>query len=207
MRPLNDALAAQILEAGKAEFFEKGFQKASVRSIAARVGVTTGAIYRYYENKEALFNSLVEEPAEALYERYRTYSENYGDRDLDGQLGGLGEEVALGEVGRMMSYIYAHYDAFKLIACSAEGTKYADYVERLTDVETESGKVLVHMMQQEKGECGDLDDQLIHILSSMYFRGVFEIIAHDSDEDAAMKHIGELRDFYTAGWLKLLGIN
>lgn len=46
MRPLNDELAAKILEAGKNEFLEKGFRKASVRSIAAAVNVTTGAVYR-----------------------------------------------------------------------------------------------------------------------------------------------------------------
>ena len=51
MRPLNDALAEKILEAAKAEFLEKGYRQASVRSIAASVGVTTGALYRYYANK------------------------------------------------------------------------------------------------------------------------------------------------------------
>lgn len=42
MRLLNDELAKNILEASKKEFLEKGFQKASVRSIAAAVNVTTG---------------------------------------------------------------------------------------------------------------------------------------------------------------------
>ena len=48
MRTTNPKLAAGLLEAGKREFLEKGFQGASLRNIAASLGVTTGAIYGYY---------------------------------------------------------------------------------------------------------------------------------------------------------------
>ena len=50
MQLRNDQLAERILEAAKSEFLEKGYRQASVRSIAASVGVTTGALYRYYAN-------------------------------------------------------------------------------------------------------------------------------------------------------------
>ena len=43
MRPVNEKLAADLLEAGKQEFLEKGFQGASMRGIASRLSVTTGA--------------------------------------------------------------------------------------------------------------------------------------------------------------------
>ena len=72
MRPVNEKLAADLLEAGKQEFLEKGFQGASMRGIASRLSVTTGALYRYYTDKESLFDVLVEEPARVLEERYRT---------------------------------------------------------------------------------------------------------------------------------------
>lgn len=45
---------------------EKGFRGASLRSIAASLGVTTGAIYGYYTDKEAMFDALVEAPAQEL---------------------------------------------------------------------------------------------------------------------------------------------
>ena len=58
MRPVNEKLAADLLEAGKQEFLEKGFQGASMRGIASRLSVTTGALYRYYTDKESLFDVL-----------------------------------------------------------------------------------------------------------------------------------------------------
>ena len=43
MRLINEKLAADLLEAGKKEFLAHGFQGASLRDIAASLGVTTGA--------------------------------------------------------------------------------------------------------------------------------------------------------------------
>ena len=40
-----------ILAAAQAEFWEKGFQRASLRSIVKAAGVTTGALYGYYGSK------------------------------------------------------------------------------------------------------------------------------------------------------------
>ena len=61
MRNLEESATQQkILEAAKQEFLEKGFQGASLRNIVKTAGVTTGAFYGYYSNKEALFAALVE---------------------------------------------------------------------------------------------------------------------------------------------------
>lgn len=38
MRPLNEQLAADLLEAGKKVFLKEGFQNASLRKIAATLG-------------------------------------------------------------------------------------------------------------------------------------------------------------------------
>ena len=82
MKPTNEKLAADILSAGKKEFLEKGFQKASMRSIASSLAVTTGAIYRYYTDKEAIFEALVEEPAKELADRYRASQQKFAEMSL-----------------------------------------------------------------------------------------------------------------------------
>ena len=105
-----------------------------------------------------------------------------------------------------MKYIYEHYDAFKLIACCSVGTKYENYIERLTEIETKSGTVLVHLLKKENRMTVDMDDTLIHIISNTIFTGIFEIISHDNNTKDAEKHINALYDFYTAGWYEILGI-
>lgn len=207
MRLLNDELAAKILDAAKSEFLEKGYRQASVRSIAAAAGVTTGALYRYYANKEALFDALVSAPADELYQWYREFSEAYSRRGMDEQIANL-PEVAYGTKDNIseFKYIYQHYDAFKLIACCATGTKYENYIEKLIDVETKSTVALVRLMQQAGRLGADVDDTMIHIVASSMFTAVFEVIAHDESVESAARHIGKLREFYTAGWLKILRI-
>jgi len=55
------ARPAEILDAALKVFAEKGFAGARMEDIAARAGVTKGTIYLYFENKEAVFKSLVRE--------------------------------------------------------------------------------------------------------------------------------------------------
>ena len=58
-----------ILSAAIQEFLEKGFTSASLRNIAKKAGVTTGALYGYYDSKEDLFEALVGEHYNFLLER------------------------------------------------------------------------------------------------------------------------------------------
>ncbi|MBC7228011.1 MAG: TetR/AcrR family transcriptional regulator [Thermoflexales bacterium] len=50
----------QILEAAVAVFAERGYQRATVKEIAARAGVAPGTIYLYFRNKRELLLALAE---------------------------------------------------------------------------------------------------------------------------------------------------
>lgn len=205
MRPINEKLAQELLEAGKREFLERGFQGASMRSIAAAAGVTTGALYRYYTDKEALLDALVKEPADALEEKYREQQRLFAEQNLQSQLAGL-PEISDESASWMMRYIYDHFDAFKLIVCCSTGTKYAYYLDTLIDIEAEAGRRLIDRMKEEGVPVRDMDDALIHILSSMLFNGMFETVRHDMPMEEAFSHMETLREFYSAGWFRILGI-
>lgn len=49
----------QILVAGLDEFCELGYHGASTRQIAERIGVSSGLIFNYFPNKQALYEELV----------------------------------------------------------------------------------------------------------------------------------------------------
>ena len=49
----------KLIECAKKEFIEKGFMKASLRNICKNAGVTTGAMYFFFKDKEELFESVV----------------------------------------------------------------------------------------------------------------------------------------------------
>ena len=58
MTECSSSTLERIHTAALAEFLEKGYQAASLRGIVKTAGVTTGALYGYYDSKEALFAAL-----------------------------------------------------------------------------------------------------------------------------------------------------
>jgi AcrR family transcriptional regulator len=58
---------SQILRAARAVFIEKGFLAARVEDVAARAGLSKGAVYFYFESKRDLFMALVQDEHENTY--------------------------------------------------------------------------------------------------------------------------------------------
>ncbi|MGH6673716.1 MAG: TetR/AcrR family transcriptional regulator [Xanthobacteraceae bacterium] len=73
----------EIVEAAFVEFSRNGYTTTTLDRIAERAGVTKGTIYVYFENKEHLFISMVQEftkpPQETLDEMYQTYEGSTAD--------------------------------------------------------------------------------------------------------------------------------
>lgn len=167
--------------------------------------MTTGAIYGYYTDKEAMFDALVSEPGQELVERYREVQKAFSARPLEEQVNNLPEVPEI-EAAWMMEYIYDHFDAFKLITCAAAGTRYEHYLDTLAEIEDNAGRALIDRMREAAYPVPEIDDELIHIMSSALFNGMFETVRHDMPREKAMQYMNSLRDFYSAGWFKILGI-
>ena len=63
---LTDSRRALVLDAARTVFESLGIQGASIREIAKQAGYTPGAIYSYFENKEAIYGALLAESLERL---------------------------------------------------------------------------------------------------------------------------------------------
>ncbi len=55
-----------LLEAGAAEFVEKGYDAATMTAIAQRAGAAIGSLYQFFPTKEVLAEALHEAKADAL---------------------------------------------------------------------------------------------------------------------------------------------
>lgn len=63
---MNDSRRALVLDAARSVFERLGIEGASIREIAKQAGYTAGAIYSYFENKEAIYGALLAESLERL---------------------------------------------------------------------------------------------------------------------------------------------
>lgn len=56
----------KILDEATKLFYEQGYQKASLRDIASKVGITQAAIYYHFNNKEEILFDIIEENSKKL---------------------------------------------------------------------------------------------------------------------------------------------
>jgi AcrR family transcriptional regulator len=72
-RPANsDGLTSQrILSAARECFAESGYVAASTHMVAARVGLTTGALYHHFGSKRELYLAVFDEVEELVFDRFR----------------------------------------------------------------------------------------------------------------------------------------
>ena len=187
-----------------AEFLDKGFQGASLRQIVKNAGVTTGAFYGYFSSKEALFASIVEPHAAALMGKFMEAQTSFAELPEEQQPEHMGVESS-GCVHWMVDYICAHREPVKLLLCCAEGTSYEHFVHNMAEAEVEYTQRYMEVLRRLGRDIPVLDKSLCHIIASGMFNGLFEVVIHDMPYGQALRDVKQLRAFYTAGWLELVG--
>ena len=76
----------RLLKSAEQEFALQGYDKASLRQICAHVGVTTGALYFFFENKEDLFKNVLIPVTEGAIQNLEDYKDHLllsEERDLE----------------------------------------------------------------------------------------------------------------------------
>jgi AcrR family transcriptional regulator len=63
---LSQTRRALVLDAARAVFEEHGIEGANIREIARRAGYTPGAIYSYFDSKEAIYGALLAQSLDRL---------------------------------------------------------------------------------------------------------------------------------------------
>lgn len=195
----------RILSSAKQEFLEKGFLNASLRNIVKNAGVTTGAFYRYYDSKEALFSALVEEHARYVLDLFSDTIDDFEKLPGDAQTERM-VDTSSSYLAVIVDYVYEHYDAFKLLITCAEGTSYADFIHQLVVREVDSTYTYIETLASMGHKVEPLNKNLVHIIASGLFAGIFEAVVHDMPKEEAKEYLSQFHRFYAAGWSELLQI-
>lgn len=196
----------RIHEIAIAEFLDKGFRNASLRSIVKDAGVTTGSFYWYYKSKEELYDAIVGEHYDHILRMYDEALNSFWEMFKEEQkthMGDIGGEC----MAAMVEYMYRHLTEFKLLIGSSAGTKYEDLLHELTVREIESTRQFEqHMAQIGQPVPQEIEPALAHSITSGMFAGMFELVIHDVPKEKAVICVRQLHAFYTAGWRALMGM-
>ncbi len=195
----------KIIAAAVREFMEYGFESASMRRIASEVGLTVGALYRHFPNKEEMFAALVEPTVQELMAKYQVFVEQGYEVMKCGDVQQLWNESE-SETKWLMCFIYDHFDAFKLLICRSQGTRFERFVHDMALLEERSTLDYFERMKQYNMTVNELSKQEFHMLVTANVSALFEAVIHDFSRGEAMHYAETLDAFFSAGWKKILGI-
>ena len=195
----------KIITAAVKEFMEYGFENASMRRIASEVGLTVGALYRHFPNKEEMFAALVEPTIDELMAKYQTFVEQGYEVMKCGDVQQLWNESE-SETKWLMCFVYDHFEAFKLLICRSQGTRFESFVHDMALLEERSTLDYFERMKQYNMTVNELSQQEFHMLVTANVSALFEAVIHDFSREEAIHYAQTLDAFFSAGWKKILGI-
>lgn len=190
---------AKIIECMREEFLTYGYEKASLNRVSAKVGITTAGLYKHFKNKEDMFYYLVKDTLDA----FRNMN-TAGQQEMENnpEYNPFDPEY----METLITFIYEHYEGFKLLICCSEGSAYESFEEDLIRMETETNKEYAGILKGNAGKQTDLTDMEWHLLSTAYIHLVSEIVRHDMPIEDARKHMSFVCRLLYPGWKELLGI-
>ena len=182
---------------------EKGYMNASLRVIAAKSGTTTGSIYRRFGDKEGLFSAIVEPVADGMMERFLKIQESFHEFDPQVQREQMGSYTS-DEMEGLLNYMYDYFDEFSLLLDAAYGTKFQSFLDKLVDIEVEYTYKYMEATGCKSVASGAVTEEVIHLVVTAYFNGVFEVIRHRMSREEAGKYIHILQKYHLAGFDTIL---
>ena len=193
----------QIMAAAWQEFLTYGFADASMRRIAAAAGMSAAGLYKHFPGKEEMFSALVEPAFQGLMALYR--QEETAEREAL-EAGIVTEKWQSGGEARLaMTYIYDHLDAFRLLICKSQGTRYETFLHDLAVEEEKTTMAMMALLRTQGKPIREVDQKEFHLLVSANVNAVFQAVEHDFNREEALRYADTLDRFFSRGWQEFFG--
>jgi len=189
---------AKILQAAKKEFLDKGFAGTNVRTIAEKAGVTTGALYNLFNNKDGIFEALVsgvfDEFLNTMSHSDLLESQNFGMKTSD--LSAI-IELSQRRFLRIIDFFYDNWDAMKLIVCCSKGSSYERIFDKAIDA---TEKETVQLLKLDGIKMPRSKKFFIHVMVTSHFENLKEIFHHNLKKSEAVEYVLDFNAYHCAGW-------
>lgn len=193
-----------IIDSGKKHFLKYGYERSNLRKICKDAGVTTGAFYRHFQDKEDLFVSLVQPLAEEILSFYAKFEKKSFESLDKNHTEKLAEINVNGSIESAL-YMFQRKEIFELLLYKAYGTKYDNFIEKLVELEDKNRKKAMQVFSDKKGEYINIPDETIHLLDHSYINALCEIVVHSKSENEVRTNANIVARFFNEGWRKLRG--
>ena len=189
-----------LLASAKQEFLEKGYQGASLRSICKNAGVTTGALYFFFQDKEDLFAAIVEPVLEKLKHMLQQHmrQELMELQQLpDAREDNMQDDMFAST--QIIHLLYANYDMFTLILTKSQGSRFENCVDEFVAI-MENGYQFFAAEQAKVLGVEPPDEYTLHWVAHVQINAFSHLLLHEKDEQKALKHMEQVMNYLLGGW-------
>ena len=198
----NKETKERLIESARAEFSEKGYTKASLRKICADAGVTTGALYFFFKDKEDLFSAIVEQPfneLKSLLLGHFTSEKEIPLSEIYEHINGGHDELS----AAMIHQLYANYEAFMLLLTKSQGTRFERCVDEMVDMTDKTYRAMAENMARQLPN-KRINSYMLHWLSHMIIDAFIHLLTHEPNEKKAVGIMSRIMNFYVSSWVGLV---
>lgn len=190
------------MAAAREEFMEKGYEKASMRSIADRCGMTAAGIYRHCRDKEDLFYQLVSPAENMLKEWAGAHIQRYAEPVKKGRKVTWQDS----HIDMMRNLVYPHMADFHLLVAKSKGSRYENFLHDIT--EESQNRFLTYLNELRKAgvRTPKITPVQLHLLFTAYLAALFEPVIHNYSYGDAIDALATLEIFFLPGWKQLMNL-
>ena len=192
----------KIVAAAKKEFLTYGFTDASMRRIAAAAGMSASGLYKHFAGKEEMFSALVDPAYQGLLALFR---QEAGDQEQFIGTGDLSVWETSNDARLAVSYIYDHLDAFRLIICNSQGTKYESFLHDLAVLKEKMTFSFMEMLKKQGVKLNEFSEKELHLLTTTNVNAIFQTVEHDLTREEAIHYADTLDRFFAKAWKEFFG--
>lgn len=191
----------KVMAAARDEFMECGFEKASMRSIAGRCGMTAAGIYRHCRDKEELFDQLAAPAVERIENWQKDHVARYRKALLEGTAVWQDSWVDM-----MREVVYPHMEEYHLLLAKSQGSKYGNYLHDMTEKSQEEFWAYLPSLRDSGYPVWNISRRELHLLLTAYVTALFEPVIHCYSPEDADTCLKTVEAFFLPGWKKLIGL-
>lgn len=195
----------EIMTIGRKEFLKKGFKDASLRQIVKEAGVTTGAFYAHFKDKDALYEVLIKPAVGVIEKLYADTAAEYGHYVEAPEK--MNVNLWLQSKERMRHHlkdIYANLEAFQLLVASSDGTKYDTYIYDFIQSSVEQTKRYFAYLKTIGIETNAITEKELEVLIHTHFSSIYQVVSMGMSYEEAQHYVDTVNTFFNAGWQQVL---
>ncbi len=201
MQVKKEDIREKIISAARKEFLELGYTKASLRNIAEKAGLTKGAVYSYFDNKDTLFCEIAEPAMSFIDSEFKNNNDCFASKYNDSSLESY--QATIEGFQRYAQVVFNHYDSFKMLLFCSAGSSLQNYRERIIQLYAQSFHKFFSFITKTDHRKATISEMFVHTLATTYVSFLEELVLHEPDINEANDYAMQMAVFIRSGFEKL----